>query len=319
MIQPMFTRRDALKIQLAAAAGLTLGQAGVSRATAADAQSLPAVLKKIPSSGEQLPVIGLGTNAYGVSSDEEKGPLSEVLDQMHQLGGTVIDTAQAYGRSETVIGELLKKLGNRDEYFIATKTPIQADFTKPAELIEQSFQALQVDTIDLMQTHQLGGVDALLPVLFKMKEAGRIRYVGMSTSSKEHYEQTLAVMADQPLDFIQVDYSIDNRSAEQDMLRVAQERGIAVLTNMPLGGRRGAANAFAKVAGKELPDWAADYDISSWAQFFLKFVVSHPAVTAAIPGTTKARHLTDNQLAGRGRLPDAAGRDKMVQYWESLS
>lgn len=316
MSQPLFTRRDALRIQLAAAAGLAIGHAGT--AVADTSKTLPAITKPIPSSGEELPVIGLGTNVYGVASDEEKAPLSEVLDQMHLLGGRVIDTAQAYGRSEVVIGELLKKLGNRDQYFIATKTPIQADFTKPMELIEQSFKALQVDTIDLLQTHQLGGVDAFLPVFLKLKEAGRIRYVGMSTSSKEHYAQTLQAMETYPLDFIQVDYSIDNRSAEDDMLRVAQERKIAVLTNVPLGGRRGAAAAFSKVSGKDLPDWAADYDITSWAQFFLKFVVSHPAVTAAIPGTTKLRHLIDNQAAGRGRLPDAAGRTKMTQYWDSL-
>ncbi len=316
MSQPLFTRRDALKIQLAAAAGLALGHHAV--ASAADLSKLEPILRKIPSSGEELPVIGLGTNVYGVSSDEEKTPLMEVLEQKHALGGRLIDTAQAYGRSEVVIGELLKKLGNRDQYFIATKTPIQADFTKPEELIEQSFKALQVDTIDLMQTHQIGGVDAFLPVFLKMKEAGRIRYVGMSTSSKEHYERTLEAMKTYPLDFIQVDYSIDNRSAEDDMLRLAQERGIAVLTNMPLGGRRGAATAFAKVTGKDLPEWAGDYDIHSWAQFFLKFVVSHPAVTVAIPGTTKLRHLVDNLGAGRGRLPDEAGRKKMVQFWDSI-
>jgi len=311
--QPI-SRRDAIKAGVIAS--LALGRS--LTAFAEDKPSLPLITKAIPSSGEKIPVIGLGTNAYGVKTEDEKKPLEEVLDSMWKAGGTVIDTAQAYGRSEVVIGELLKALGNRDKYFIATKTPINGDFSNPDALIDASFKSLQVEKIDLLQTHQLGGFETLLPAYIKAKEAGRLRYIGMSTSSDEHYEKTMAAMKKYPLDFIQVDYSIDNRNAADGMLALAQERKIAVLANMPLGGRGKAASTFAKVAGKELPDWAAEIDAKSWAQVLLKYVVSHPAVTTAIPGTTKLKHMQDNQAAGRGRLPDAALRREIEKYWDAL-
>jgi len=309
------SRRDAIKAGVVA----SLAWGSSLPAFSEEKKSLPAITKPIPSSGEQLPVIGLGTNVYGVKTDAEKAPLREVLEKMWEAGGKVIDTAQAYGRSEVVIGELLKDLGNRDKYFIATKTPIQGDYSNPQAVIDKSFHDLQVDKIDLLQIHQLGGLDQMLPALFKAKEAGRIRYVGMSTSSDEHYDRTMATMKKFPLDFIQVDYSIDNRNAAQAILPLAQERKIAVLINVPFGGRRKAASTFSKVANIPLPEWAAEFDATSWAQFFLKYVVSHPAINTAIPGTTKAKHMLDNQGAGRGRLPDEAMRRKIEQYWDSLS
>lgn len=310
------SRRDAIKTGVAGVAGLALGRP--LWALASEASELPAITKAIPSSGEKLPVIGLGTNAFGAKNDEEKKPLREVLDRMWQLGGKLIDTAQAYGKSEVVIGELLESLGNRDKYFIATKTQIKGDYSQPDAILDNSFKSLRMDKIDLVQIHSLGGLKELMPVLEKAKADGRIRYVGMSTSADEQYKSLMEAMRKFPLDFIQVDYSIANRNAAEDVLGLAQERRQAVLANMPLGGRGKAANMFAKVANRELPEWAADIDAKSWAQIFLKYVVSHPAVTVAIPGTTKLKHLEDNLAAGRGRLPDAALRRRMEEYWDAL-
>lgn len=311
------SRRDAIKAGVMAS--LVWGRSLSAVAEDQKQKQLAPITKAIPSTGERLPVIGLGTNTYGVKTDEEKAPLREVLEAMPAAGGKLIDTAQAYGRSEVVIGELLAQIGNRDKFFIATKTPIQGDFSNPEAVIDTSFKSLQVDKIDLLQIHQLGGLDQMLPALFKAKEAGRIRYVGMSTSSDEMYVKTIEMMKKHPLDFIQVDYSIENRNAAEEVLPLALERKIAVIINVPFGGRRQAATTFSKVANRPLPDWAAEFDATSWAQFFLKYVVSHPAVNVAIPGTTKRKHMEDNQGAGRGRLPDEAMRKKMEEYWTSLS
>jgi aryl-alcohol dehydrogenase-like predicted oxidoreductase len=299
---------------VAAAVGLVL-----SRSQFLGAQALAPITKAIPSTGEMLPVIGLGTNAYSVNTPEQMAPLREVLARMPKLGGKLIDTARAYGRSEAVIGELLQTIGNRNEYFLATKTPIGGDFSNPQEVLEVSFRALRVDRIDLVQIHNLAGLDAMMPVLEKAKVAGRVRYIGMSTSTDDQYEGQMAAMRRYPFDLIQVDYSIANRSAAGSVLGLAQERKMGVLINVPFGGRgRGAASTFSRVSGRPLPDFASEIDATSWAQVFLKYVVSHPAVTAVIPGTTQTRNLEDNQGAGRGRLPDAAMRRRIEQFWDSL-
>lgn len=309
--QPI-SRREVIKT---AVAGVVL-----SRPLSAMAQgesTLPAVMKAIPSTGEKLPVIGLGTNAYGAKNDEEKKPLREVLEQMSQLGGKLIDTAQAYGLSEQTIGELLRSLGNRDKYFVATKTQIKGDYSNPQAIVDLSFKALRMEKIDLLQIHSLGGLQELMPLLEKSKASGRIRYIGMSTSADDQYDKFMDAMRKYPFDLIQVDYSIENQNAER-VLDLALERRQGVIINVPFGGRKQAATTFQKVADRQLPDWAAEFDAKSWAQFFLKYVISHPAVTVAIPGTTKLKHLQDNQGAGRGRLPDAAMRKKMEQYWATL-
>jgi aryl-alcohol dehydrogenase-like predicted oxidoreductase len=171
-----------------------------------------------------------------------------------------------------------------------------------------------------MQIHQMAGLDALMPVFLKAKEAGRIRYIGISTSSDNQYDVLMNAMRTHPLDFVQVDYSIANRNAAERVLPLAEERRIGVLINVPFGGRgQGAASTFARVKGRPLPDWAAEFDATTWAQVFLKYIVSHPAVTVAIPGTTQVTNLEDNQGAGRGRLPDAAMRQRIEQFWDSLS
>ena len=308
------SRRTAVKAGAAAAVGFAFGQPHPASA------QLPLITKPIPSTGERLPVIGLGTNAYSVNTPEQMAPLRDVLRRMPELGGRVIDTARAYGRSEAVIGQILEELGTRKEFFLATKTPIGGDFSNPEAVLEVSFKALRTDVIDLMQIHMMAGLTEMMPVFQKAKAAKRIRYIGISTSSDGQYTDLMNAMRSYPLDFIQVDYSIENRNAAESVLALALERKMAVLINVPFGGRgRGAASTFAKVKGRELPPWAAEFDATSWAQVFLKYIVSHPAVTAPIPGTTPVRNLEDNQGAGRGRLPDAAMRRRIEQYWDSLA
>lgn len=311
------SRRDYLKANLAA--GLALA-AHPGLALGRDDEAGPLITKPIPSSGEHLPVIGLGTNQFSVDTPEEMAALREVLETMSGLGGSVIDTARAYGRAEVVIGELLAATGNRDHWFLATKTPIRGELRDPDVELRTSFDQLGVDRLDLMLIHNLHGLDALMPAFIRWKEQGRIRYIGMSTSTETQYAAQMEAMRRYPLDFIQVDYSIGNRSAADEILPLARERGIAAMINVPFGGRgAGAASTFGRVIGHELPDWAAEIDARSWAQLFLKYVVSHPAVNVAIPGTTRARHIIDNQGAGRGRLPDADMRRRIERYWDSLA
>lgn len=260
-------------------------------------------------------MIGLGTNRYGVTDDAELAARRAVLRRLPELGGSVVDTAPAYGRSEEVIGDLVRELHNRDRLWLATK--VTADDGAAAggrAMLEESFRRLRTDKIQLVQVHNLRGVREMLPVLREHKKAGRLRYVGVTTSRDEQYGELLEVMRREPLDFIQVDYSISDRNAADKVLPLAAERKIAVLVNLPLG--RG--NALAKVKDAPLPAWAAEIDARSFAQLFLKYVVSHPAVTVAIPGTTKVEHLEDNLGAARGRLPDAAMRQRIEKLFDAL-
>jgi aryl-alcohol dehydrogenase-like predicted oxidoreductase len=318
------SRRSVLQGGLAAGVGIAMGGgvALAAEAAAADqaeqtGSNLPIITKAIPSTGELLPVIGLGTNQYSVTAPEEIAARREVLQNFPRLGAKIVDTARGYGESEVVIGNLVKELGNRKELFLATKTPIRGDIAAGNGELELALQRLQTDHIDLLQIHNFNGIDELFPRLLEWKQAKKIRYTGITTSTDEQYPQMLDAMRKLKLDFIQVDYSIDNRGAEEQILPLAREKGIAVLINVPLGGRRG--NVLSKVAGKPLPAWAtAEFDATSWAQLLLKYNIAHPAVTAVIPGTTKITHLKDNQLAGRGRLPDAAGRKRIEQFWATV-
>jgi aryl-alcohol dehydrogenase-like predicted oxidoreductase len=307
----VFSRRDVLQGGIAAGVGLAMV------GSLAEAADLPAITKPIPSTGEKLPVVGLGTNQYSVTAPEEIAARREVLQNFPKLGAKIIDTARGYGESEIVIGNLLKELGNRDQVFLATKTLNRGDPVAGNGELELAFQRLQTDRIDLLQIHNFNGIEALFPKLQEWKQAKKVRYIGITTSTDEQYPQVLDALNKLKFDFLQIDYSIDNRGSEEKILPLAKEKGVAVLTNLPLGGRRG--SVLAKVQGKPLPAWAADYDATSWAQLFLKYNISHPAVTAVIPGTTKLSHLQDNQLAGRGRLPDAAGRKKIEALWATVS
>jgi aryl-alcohol dehydrogenase-like predicted oxidoreductase len=310
------SRREITQAGALASVGLALSP--FVPAAAKDTPQLTPITKPVPSTGERIPVIGTGGNQFGVETPEEMAELQEVLETMVKMGGSVVDTARGYGRSEVVLGDLLQRMGNRDRFFISTKTPIRGKLRSAEIEVQAAFDRLKVDTIDLMLIHALYGLDHLMPGIIAAKQKGRVRYIGISTSADVQYAELIEGMRRYPLDFIQVDYSIDNRSAADAILPLAAERGMAVLVNMPFGGVRDSGPIFGRVADRKLPDWAADIDATSWAQVFLKYVVSHPTVTAAIPGTIRVKHLIDNQGAGKGRLPDAALRREMERYWDAM-
>lgn len=306
------SRRSVVAGALAGGISLALG----SRLTLAAPKpsALPPITKTIPSSGEKLPVVGIGTNQYSVTEAGEIAARREVLDYLPRLGGKVVDTAFRYGDAELVIGNLVKQLGNRDKLFIATKTATPGEVPL-ASVLDQAFTRLQTQKIDLLQIHSFRGIDELFPLLVDAKKAGKLRYIGVTTSTDRQYPEMTEALNKRTLDFIQVDYSIENQGAEA-ILQLAKDKGVAVLINVPLGGR--GASLLSRVKNKPLPGWAAEIDATSWPQLLLKYTIAHPAVTAVIPGTTKLAHLEDNQLAGRGRLPDAAFRKKIEQYWATV-
>jgi len=310
---PVISRRAVVKGGMTAGVGLAF--AAPLALAANHGSTLPLITKTVPASGEQLPVVGIGTNQFSVSEPDELAARRDVLQSLPELGGKVVDTAAAYGDSELVIGKLVKELGNRDKLFIATKTPMRGDLSSGSAIVEQALGRLQTAQIDLLQIHNFYGFDTLLPVLAEAKQAKKIRYIGVTTSTSDQHPQLLEALGKHKLDFIQVDYSIEDRDSDK-VLQVAHDKGVAVLINVPLGGRRG--SLLTKVKDKPLPDWAAEVDAASWAQLLLKYTIAHPAVTAVIPGTTKLVHLQDNQLAGRGRLPDAAFRKKIEAYWAKV-
>jgi aryl-alcohol dehydrogenase-like predicted oxidoreductase len=266
-----------------------------------------------------LPAVGVGTNNFTAASPEELASRRAVLEKLPQLGGSIVDTAAIYGQSEDVIGKDVAELHLRDRLFLSTKVMVQSGNVEQGKaMIETSFRKLQTPKIDLLHVHNLASTDAMIPVLQELKSAGRIRYIGLTTSFTGQHADMLAAMRAHPVDFIQIDYSIGNRVAADDILPLALDKGIAVMLNVPFGGRRG-ANLLAKASSHPLPGWAAEIDATSWAQVMLKYALSHPAVTCAIPGTTKVEHLEDNLAGARGRLPDAAMRRRMEQAWDTLS
>jgi aryl-alcohol dehydrogenase-like predicted oxidoreductase len=317
------SRRDLFKAGVALGAGFALSRSPfwLSEVYAAARQQsqLPLITKKIPSTGEILPVIGVGTNRFNTEPPELVERLRAVIKTMPTIGTKVIDTANQYGRgnSERVIGQLTQEFGIRNQLFIATKLALRGDEAAARAGIDQSFASLQTDRIDLYFVHNMAGTDTLLGVLKEYKQAGKIKYIGCSISSDNNYETLEAVMRSQPLDFIEIDYSITNTNADEKLLALAMERGMAVLNNVPFNSRGG--QLVSLVEGKPLPEFAADINVKSWAQYFLKYNVSHPAITCAIPGTTRVEHLMDNNGAARGVLPDAAMRQRMLDYFKSVA
>jgi len=306
-------RREVLHMGMLATAGTLLAQSAVGAE-----KELPLLTKPIPSSGEALPVIGLGTYGYGVTSAEELAARREVLQRLPQLGGKVVDTAPAYGSAETVIGDLVSQIGNRRQLFLATKVIVNnGDVAAGKAMLEESFKRLRTDTLDLVEVHSLHGTE-IIPVLLEMKAAKRIRYLGVTTSSDKQHAAMMETMRKHPLDFIQVNYSLGDRESAAEVLPLAKDRGVAVLLDIPFGGRRN-TSLFSRVGERPLPPWAAEIGARSWAQVFLKYAVSHPAVTCAIPGMSNVKHLEDNLAAVRGVLPDAAMRKRIEQFWDGLS
>jgi diketogulonate reductase-like aldo/keto reductase len=266
--------------------------------------------RAIPRAGESLPVMGLGTwQTFDVGKDEAaRAPLREVLREFARLGGRVVDSSPMYGQSETVVGDLAAELGLHKELFLATKV-----WTSGREAgirqMEQSFRRLRAQRLDLMQIHNLVDWRTHLDTLRRWKEKGRIRYIGVTHYTESAYDELARVLETEELDFVQLNYSIAEREAERRLLPLAAERRVGVLVNRPFA--EGAL--FRKVRGKPLPPWAAEAGCASWAQFFLKFIISHPAVTCAIPATSKVQHLIDNMQAGLGPPPDAATRERMAR------
>lgn len=308
----MTTRREALLAMAAAALAPRLG-------LAADARL---ITRAIPASGERLPIVGLGSSATfaQVARSDDVAALRAVLEQMVKLGGTVFDTAPAYGASEAVAGRIAQELGVVEKLFWATKLNVagwgggSADPAEARAQLETSFRRAGKRVLDLVQVHNMADVPAQLPILREYKAQGRVRYIGVTTTIARQYDDLVALMKRERLDFIDTDYAIDERHAEDEILPVAQERGIAVLVYAPFGRRR----LWQRVRGQQLPAWAGAIGAASWAQFFLKFVASHPAVIAITPATSRAKNMADNMGATLGVLPDAAMRKRMIEVVEGL-
>ena len=314
----MISRRDYLALCMAVGAGSMLAPGRLW----ANEKSAALITRPIPSSGQALPVVGLGSSATfsSMASGQDVEALKQVFRAFVDQGGSVFDTAPSYGASEAVAGRIVNELDIVDKVFWATKLNVagfgggKADIEQARAQIEASFKAIGKPVIDLIQVHNLGDLPAQLPLLKSLRDEKRIRYMGVTTTFPRQYEQLEAVMRKERLDFIGVDYAIDNRVMEERILPLAADRGIAVLVYAPFGRTR----LWDRVKGHDVPAWAAELGIRSWGQYFLKFVISHPAVTCATPATSRPRNVVDNMGAAFGDLPDTAMRNRMAGHIQSL-
>lgn len=270
--------------------------------------------RKIPSSGEMLPVVGCGTwRTFDVgATPQERAPLAEVLRILFEAGGSVIDSSPMYGAAEGVAGDLLAAAGTREKAFIATKVWTSGR-ASGIDQMQQSTRLLKTDRIDLMQIHNLVDWRTHLPTLRAWKQEGRLRYLGVTHYTQSAHAELAAVLRAEKWDFVQINYALDDRAVEQSVLPLAAERGVAVIVNQPFGG----GGLLRRLLGRKLPGWAAEIGCTSWAQILLKFVLAHPAVTCVIPGTGKPEHMKDNVQAGFGAYPDADLRKRMVAEVEA--
>jgi aryl-alcohol dehydrogenase-like predicted oxidoreductase len=315
----MISRRQWIGMTLGAGAALTLDPRLLRALTP---QQRELLTRAVPSTGERLPIVGLGSSATfsQVARSEDVSALRDVLSTMVEHGGTVFDTAPSYGASEEVAGRIAAELGITDRIFWATKVNVAprgggaADARAARAQVEDSFRKLRTEQIDLIQVHNLGDVPTQLGILQELKEQGRVRYTGVTTTSPQQYDALQSIMRNEPLDFIGIDYAIDNRDVEASILPLAQERGIGVLVYVPFGRTR----LWNRVAGRQVPEWAAEFDAHSWAQFFIKFVASHPAVTVVTPATSRPTNMADNMGGAVGRLPDEATRRRMIEVVDAL-
>ncbi len=311
----LYSRRDVLKLGVGAGAALAFGRdlLGASSRPRQGAQ----LMKTIPSSGERIPAVGLGSASsfsQAARTPEEHDALREVIRLFTDLGGSVIDTSPSYGSSEEVIGQLVREIGNADQIFMATKISRAQGRDAGMEQVQRSQERLAPGNIDLDQVHNLGDWQTQLPLLQELKQEGTIRYVGVTTSSDRQYEELTQILRTQEMDFVQFDYAIDNRNVEETILPLAQDRGIATLINGPFGRTR----LFSRVGDRAVPEWASEFGATSWAQFFLKWLLGNPAVTVPIPATSDPDHLRDNMGAGLGRVPDEAERKRMAEFIDDL-
>ena len=279
------------------------------------AKDKPAIKKPIPSSGEQIPVINMGSSrTFDVNDDlEARSNIAKVLQAFFDKGGALIDSSPMYGSSEQVIGDVLKSVNNKSTLFAATKVWTDGK-QQGIEQMQRSMQKMGVKVFDLMQIHNLRDWETHLDTLRLWKKEDKIRYIGITTSHGRFHDELETILETEVFDFVQFSYNIGNRTVEERLLPLAKERGIATLINRPF--QRG--DLFRAAKNKQLPEWAAEFDCSSWGQFFLKFIVSHPAVTCVIPATSKVHHVIDNMGAGFGRLPDSKTRQRMIKTFESL-
>src|SRR5688572_407153 len=315
----MLSRREWLSLTLATGAAAAFDRAWL-------AAQQPLLMRAVPATGERLPIVGLGSSASfsQIARKEDVTAIGDVLKALVSGGGTVFDTAPGYGASEEVAGRVAANLSYTDKIFWATKLNVagggggggrgSADPKAAGAQIEQSFARLKKPKIDLIQVHNLGDVPTQLGILKELKQQGRIRYIGVTTTFDQQYSEIVDIMRREPLDFIGVDYAIDARQIEDTILPVAQERRIAVMVYQPFGRTR----LWNRVGNQPVPDYAKEFDATTWAQFFIKFVASHPAVTVVTPATSQAKNMADNLGGGRGRLPDAAMRKRMIATIDAL-
>jgi diketogulonate reductase-like aldo/keto reductase len=291
-------RREFLLMVAAATAGGGGGAAGAA----------PIHARAIPSSGETIPVVGLGTwRTFDVGgAAAERAPLREVMQSFVALGGRVVDSSPMYGAAESVVGDLASELGVGDKLFLATKVWTSGRDAGVAQM-ETSGRRLRTRRLDLVQVHNLLDWRTHVATLRAFKAAGRVRYVGVTHYTAGAYDELERVLTAEKLDFVQVNFALGERDAERRILPLARDRGVAVLVNRPFSE----GGLFSRVRGQKLPPWAADVGCETWAQFFLKWILAHPAVTCVIPATSRPQHLADNMKAGQGALPDTAMRERM--------
>lgn len=313
----MLTRRETLMFSACAASSALL------HIRASLAAGAPLLTRAVPKTGEMLPMVGLGSSATfaQMARSEDATALKDVLKTLVDNGGRVFDTAPSYGASEEVAGTIANELGIRDKIFWATKVnasgrdfKAKADPAKARAMLEASFKKFNLQKIDMIQVHDVADVATHLPLVKELKAAGRIRYIGITSTRENQYEELIGYMKNEPLDFVGVDYAVDNREVEKEIFPLAQEKGIAVLNYVPFGRTR----LFARVKGRELPEWAGEFDAKTWAQFFVKFCISHPAVTVVTPATSNPKNMLDNLGGGIGRMPTADHRKRMVALVDAL-
>ena len=313
----MLTRRDYLKNAALVGAASVLP---IDLLRAFERSTL--VTRAIPKTGEHLPIVGLGTSASfrQLAGDEDRSALRSVIETLVQNGGTVLDTAPSYGDSEQVCGEIAREIGATNKVFWATKVNVasrdtgKADAAEAREQVDRSLKRLGKKPIDLIQVHNLADLPTQMPVVQEYKEAGKIRYIGTTSTRSSRYGDLEQAMRDFPIDFIGVDFAVDNRLSAERILPLAQDLGIAVLVYVPFGRSR----LWARVKGETVPEWAAEFGADTWGKFFLKYVAAHPAVTCVTPATSKPKHMLDNIGAAYGELPDAATRRRMEEVVDAL-
>jgi len=312
----MLTRRDWLKYTAATSAALSLPAQLLAQA------QRPLHSRSIPSTGEELPVIGLGGSAtfQRLAGGGDWDPLRAVFTTLLDNGGKVFDTAEAYGASERIGGRLTQELGIEERLFWSTKVNSAPDGRGPSDpavtrrQITDSFERIGKSPIDLMQIHNLGDLSVQLPMLTELKNEGRVKYIGITYDTPDRHHELIQAMREETLDFIGIDYAVDNPVAADTILPLAQDRGIAVVIYAPFGRTR----LWSRVAGHQVPEWAQEFDATTWGQFFIKYVIAHPAVTVVTPATSKPANVIDNIAGGTGRLPDEPMRRRMEELVAAL-